>query len=328
MSRPNQPVRFYGCNLCFSAHYITHEQADRLAKRLRMLGYNAVRFHHYESELVDRSGGSSVQLNPQKLDQLDYLFAALKKQGIYITTDLYVSRPVLAAEVWPGETGDVGMDEFKMAVPVNERAFANFRAFSEALLGHRNPYTGVTWAEDPALAWLSLINEGNPGNFINSMTPRLRRDWVAAWEKWLEARYPDSAARTEALGGVSPAEPFPPSAEKARQVFEVFLAENQEDLMRRCREFLSAMGCKALLTNMNAWTNPIQLQATRTSTWTIRSSWSVPGACLRAVRTRALWRRVRLAAGTAPPSVFSTGRSPSASTTTPGQAASAALGAS
>lgn len=264
-NRPNEPVRFYGVNLCFSAHYITHEQADRLAERLWRTGYNAVRFHHHEWELVDRSGGKSTVLNREKLDQLDYLFAALKKRGIYVTTDLYVSRPVFASEVWPGETGDVGMDEFKMAVPVNERAFANFREFATALLDHKNPYTGLRWAEDPALAWLSLINEGNPGNFISGLTPRLKRDWVRAWEDWLAEKYPSEAARRDALGGANPTEPFPPTGERARLVFEVFLAENQQRLMERCRAFLRELKCSALLTNMNAWTNPIQLQATRTT---------------------------------------------------------------
>jgi hypothetical protein len=262
--RPNEPVRWYGVNLCFSAQYLTHDQADRLAERLRMLGYNAVRFHHYESELIDRSGGNSVTLNPQKLDQLDYLFAALKKRGIYMTTDLYVSRPVFAAEVWPGETGDVGMDEFKVAVPVNDRAFANYKAFATALLGHVNPYTGMTWAADPALAWLSLINEGNPGNFVGSLTPRLKADWVRAWQSWLNAKYPDASKRSEALGGANPTDPFPPSNDRAVVTFNVFLAENQIQLMERCRQFLGQLRCGALLTNMNAWTNPVQMQATRT----------------------------------------------------------------
>lgn len=259
--RPGEAVRFYGINLCFSAQYLSHEESDRLARRLRMLGYNAVRFHHYESELVDRSNGDGLTLRPDRLDQLDYLFAALKKQGIYMTTDLFVSRPIRAASIWPGETGDAGMDEFKMAVPVNERAFANFRAFAEKLLGHVNPYTGATWGRDPALAWLSLINEGNPGNFIGNLTPRLRADWIRAWREWLTRAYPDEARRREALGGV--ADSFPPSGEKAELVFAKFLAENQRSLLSRSRAFLKGLPCSAYLTNMNSWTNPIQMMAVR-----------------------------------------------------------------
>ncbi|MCC6444390.1 MAG: hypothetical protein IT210_13175, partial [Armatimonadetes bacterium] len=58
--RPKEAARFYGFNLCFSAQYLSHVQSDRLAARLRRLGYNAVRFHHYESELVDRSQETST----------------------------------------------------------------------------------------------------------------------------------------------------------------------------------------------------------------------------------------------------------------------------
>ncbi len=34
------------------------------------------------------------------------------------------------ADIYAGEPGNIGMDEFKMAVHVNERAFANFKAFA------------------------------------------------------------------------------------------------------------------------------------------------------------------------------------------------------
>ena len=94
---PDQARRFYGVNLCFSAQYLSHDQADRLAERLARLGYNAVRVHHYEGELI---GGqtNSTTLNPQRLDQLDYLAAALFRHGLYLTTDLFVS----AARAVPG----------------------------------------------------------------------------------------------------------------------------------------------------------------------------------------------------------------------------------
>ena len=90
--RPDQPARFYGVNLCFSSQYLTHPQSDQLAERLLRLGYNTVPLHHYESELTENTP-DRTRLNPQKLDQLDYLFTALTKRGIYVTTDLYVSRP-------------------------------------------------------------------------------------------------------------------------------------------------------------------------------------------------------------------------------------------
>jgi len=258
--RPKEPVRFYGVNLCFSAQYLSHEQSDRLAERLHRLGYNTVRLHHYEGMLVDRTQGTSTRLKPEALDQLDYLFYALKRRGIYITTDLFVSRPVFAHEVWDGAQGDVGMDEYKMAVPVNERAFENFKAFTKALLSHVNPYTKMRWGDDPALAWLSLINEGNPGNFLHLLNGRLREDWTRAWNRWQTRTSGSSAAP-------APDTQHPPpwsDGSPDRLRFNVFLAENQRDFFERTRAFLrDELGCKALLTNINAWTNPLQMQAVR-----------------------------------------------------------------
>ncbi|NLC59574.1 MAG: hypothetical protein GX774_22270 [Armatimonadetes bacterium] len=268
---PRKPVRFYGVNFCFSALYLPHEQADRLAERLWRLGYNAVRIHHYEGELVDRSSGTSTRLKPEALDQLDYLVAALKQRGLYVTTDLYVSRPVFAHEVWEGATGDVPMDDFKMAVPVNERAWANFAQFTRALLDHVNPYTGLRWAEEPALAWLSLINEGNPGNFLGRLQGRLGEDWTRAWNRWLTERYPDPEARARALG-IAPGQqlsepiPLPPRLDDSPSglLLSVFLAETERRFVERTRRLLrDELRCPALLTDCNAWTNPLQLQAIR-----------------------------------------------------------------
>lgn len=253
--QPQKPVRFYGVNLCFTGQYLSHEQADRLAERLHRLGYNAVRLHHYEGPLVDRSHYTSTTLKPNELDQLDYLFAALKRRGIYITTDLFVSRTIFAAEIWPGETDDVGMDEFKMAVPVNERAFANYRSFATALLNHMNPYTHMRWADDPTLAWLSLINEPNPGNFIGSMTPRLRADYERAWKKWLQVNRPQQTDL---------AMPVSNDGSQTWILMNVFLAENQRAFVERARHMLrNDLKCNAMITNWNAWTNPIQMEAIR-----------------------------------------------------------------
>ncbi|MEI7730923.1 MAG: hypothetical protein WCO56_15215 [Verrucomicrobiota bacterium] len=271
--RPQTPERFYGINLCFSALSLSHAESDRLAERLARLGYNSLRVHHYEGELVDRSPGTGVQLKADKLELFDYLFAALKQRGIYITTDLFVSRPVPAAAIYEGEPGNIGMDEFKMAVHVNERAFANYQAFARTLLDHQNPYTKLRYADDPALAWLSLVNEDCPGNFIGGLKGKLRDDWQRAWNRWLAARYPNRPALVQALGKLpddqDPAKGNVPlqnvyAGSAAATQFNVFLTETERDFVARTRKFLrEELRCHALLTDLNAWTNPLQMQAAR-----------------------------------------------------------------
>ena len=271
--RAQTPARFYGINLCFTAQYLKHEDADQLADRLVRIGYNAVRIHHYESELVKRGPGNAGQFVPEKLDQLDYLFAALKKRGIYVTTDLYVSRTVAMSDVYEGETGVLEMDAFKMAAHVNDRAFENYKTFARALLNHENPYTKLRYAADPALAWLSLINEDNPGNFIAKLKGKQREDWQRAWNRWLAARYPDRTELKRALGNLSddqnPAKGNVPFQNiygpgPGPTTFNTFLAEIERDFYQRTKKFLrDELHCQALLTDCNAWHNPVQMQAVR-----------------------------------------------------------------
>ena len=199
--QPHKPVRFYGVNFCFSAHYITHEQSDQLAERLARLGYNAVRFHHYEGELTEGQR-DRTQLNPQKLDQLDYLFAALVRRGIYVTTDLYVSRPVNIATILPDFPAgrSEAMNSFKVLAVINDKAFENWKDFARNLLTHVNPYTQRAYKDDPGLAWLSLINEGNLGNYLSLI--KEIPDYRRAWNRWLINRYGDRAGLAAAWGSI------------------------------------------------------------------------------------------------------------------------------
>jgi hypothetical protein len=283
-------VRFYGVDLCCTAQFLPHALADRLADRLVRLGYNTVRIHHHERDLVERTP-DALRLRADTLDQLDYLFAALKRRGIYVTTDLYVSRVVAVSEVFPDQPaqgpnpqwtfenyyrvgpGSFDVQQFKLAVMINERAYANYKAFARTLLEHRNPYTGLRYADDPALGWLSVMNEDCPGNAVGGLQGPLRDEWQRAWNRWLAARYPNRAALGQALG------PLPEGQDAARGTvplqnlrvqgpvtvaFNAFLAEVERAFFTRTQTFLrDELHCPALLTDCNGWTNTVQLQAAR-----------------------------------------------------------------
>jgi hypothetical protein len=271
--RPDTARRFYGVNLCVGAQYLGHAEADRLAERLMRLGYNTVRLHHYERPLVEGQADTTT-FNPERLDQLDYLFAALAKRGIYISTDLYVSRPVTNKEIGIGRPGEVGMDRFKILVPVYDPAWQNWKRFSRALLEHVNPYTGKRYADDPALAWLSLINEGNFANFFSELRNIVQ--WRKAWNAWLAKRYPERAALAAAWAGQlkETEDPSKGTVEFPDQVYitggrardcMVFLSDTDSGFAQRMIRFVREdLGCRALLTNTNGWINYATSQAART----------------------------------------------------------------
>jgi hypothetical protein len=254
-AEPGKPQRFYGINLCYSAQYLSREQVDRLLDRLVLLGYNTLRIHHYESGLTTPTDQPGFAWDPVKVDQLDYLMAGCAKRGLWLTTDLYVSRPVSAAQI--GLEGDkIAMDRFKILVPVHEGAFQDWAAFARKFLDRVNPYTGVRVADDPALAWLSLINEGPIANFWGEICQM--PEWQAAWTRWVLEEFPEAKIRGQILGSGSPdAEgklPMPGSLSgnsPASRLAAVFVAVMEKKAYERMRDFLrKELRCDALLTNM------------------------------------------------------------------------------
>ena len=269
---PRVARRFYGVNFCFSSMYLSHEQSDRIAERLARLGYNAFRIHHYERELTEGQT-PTTRLNPQKVEQFDYLMAALIRRGIYLTTDLFVSRGIPWREVGIDKDGQVPMDTFKILVPVHSGAYRNWQEFTRSFLGHTNAYTLRRYADEPALAWIAMINEGNFGNFFKDI--QTIPEWKEAWNQWLGKRYPGRAALAASWGSDlkvhedaanrSVAMPDKLSAEgsRARDCI-LFLAETERDMVRKMKAFLrEELKCKALVSNSSSWTRFTTDQAAR-----------------------------------------------------------------
>ncbi|OAM87271.1 hypothetical protein AW736_23745 [Termitidicoccus mucosus] len=168
-NRPGVRARFWGVNIVQMANFLnTHAQADQLAARLARSGYNTVRLHLFDEYLVSSSisaGGDSWDLDTARLEKLDYLFYALKQQGIYINIDLYGSRgfsETEAASFGPGITTSIAKNNCKGLFAISDAALESWKNFATNLLTHANPYTGLTWAADPALIGICPVNENPP----------------------------------------------------------------------------------------------------------------------------------------------------------------------
>ena len=133
-------------------------------------GLNSVRIHHYETDLVGWDAPDSLTFREEQLDRFDYLMAACKREGLYVTTDLYVSRPVRRAEIFGEGEGTIPQDDFKMLVLVHEGAYANFAEFSRRLLTHVNPTQA--FPRGRSRPTLVVVNEGNGGTSSGVSTAR------------------------------------------------------------------------------------------------------------------------------------------------------------
>lgn len=231
--KPGERVRFFGPNLCFSACFQGKEECERLAERFARMGYNTVRFHHYDGMVSDGKAAKSTALDPVALDKLDYLFHCMKQKGLYISIDLYTIRRLRKGEI-PELPEESVYQEYKGLVPLLDSAMANWQEFSRNLLSHENPYTGLTWAEDPALFSICTLNE-DITYATWSRTPAVRELYEARFEQWAAKRAIDMDDEDQRSGAFT------------RFLTDLHIAAFEEEL----RFLKDELGVKALITDVN-----------------------------------------------------------------------------
>jgi hypothetical protein len=286
--KPDIPQRFYGVNLSFTANYPEPDIAKRMAKRFAMLGYNAVRVHHYDGGFVQGSADDTT-LNPEQMAKWDALMAACIHEGIYITTDLYVSRSVKWRTVGIDKPGPIEMNEFKVLVAVHEGAWENLKQFTRNWMQHVNPHTGRAYKDEPALAWLALTNEGNFGNFLNEMQGI--PEWRQAWSAWLAEKRKQEPEAYKGIDDALPKNIY--GSGRTIVAFKLFLKDMELRFVTRAKAFLrDELKCRALVTNMSCWTNYAVDQIPRETLYDfvddhfyvdhprfIENPWRLPSAC-------------------------------------------------
>ncbi|MDQ0290781.1 hypothetical protein [Oligosphaera ethanolica] len=233
--RPDQPLRFYGTNICSGGPYTSKEWAERLADRIATYGFNVLRLHHHDGGMTMKD--NTTQLNPESMDQLDYLVHCLKQRGIYITTDLYISRRLPKGEIpeYPDVLSDI--TAYKAMFWLLDSVWRNWRTYCENYLNHVNPYTGLTIKDDPALISVSIINEGNIKSCwaANAFTRQLYEERFNAW-----------LAQNKADDQGVP--------EQRNQLFERFLTETYEKRFAQMTSFLREQGVRCPLSDQNMGT--------------------------------------------------------------------------
>jgi hypothetical protein len=212
-SAPSIPVRFFCCT---GPDWVFDRpegpDPEAFAEAVRRQGYNMVRYHYLDFRLagqpkwgrkIDAAGIAAFDaraadgqaLDPAGLDLLDRLNAALKRRGIYLFLDAMSSvTGYYPANPW---TRDHGAPDLKALMYGDPAARAHYRQAVTQLLTHRNPYTGLSLAEDPMVAVILGCNELENNIWAYS-------GWKTAllqpWRAFLARRYPDPAAWQAAWG--------------------------------------------------------------------------------------------------------------------------------
>ncbi|MCX5694951.1 MAG: carbohydrate binding domain-containing protein [Candidatus Omnitrophica bacterium] len=207
-------AKFWGTNLCMSACFPTHLQAEMLANRIAYFGFNAVRLAHldysfepggifedicpaYKNPQMKKTG----TLSRKQLDNLDYFIYQLKQRGIYVDFILLCSRFFTEADgIVDGEK--LGMAA-KPASMFDKKLIELQKKFAKNLLTHYNPYTKLRYCDDPTIALLEITNENSiiqtwknnnlNGSIFGANKNALPEYYVKQldnlWNAWLKERY-------------------------------------------------------------------------------------------------------------------------------------------
>ncbi len=188
-------IRLLGVNLCFSACFPRHEDADQIAPRMARFGINCVRLHHMDTSASPQGllKDDRRTVDPAQLERLDYLISRLKANGIYVDMNLHVGRNFPGLPEGPGISFDKGLDHFMPQMIEMQHEYAR------DLLMHVNPYTGKSYADEPAVALIEISNEDGliqewSWGALDALPPFYQDELARQWNDWLKARYANAAA--------------------------------------------------------------------------------------------------------------------------------------
>ncbi len=195
------PVKFFGVNIGFAAAAPDKPVAEAMAAELASCGVNFVRLHALDSTymgLIDYTKETTQSISKDVLDKLDYFVYCLKQKGIYIHLDTSVIRIYKEGDGFSKEKADIFLNTngYLMSTHFHdERVMELDLAFALELITHVNPYTGMSYAEDPVVAVIQFANESSitwyaTPNVQNVFTRELNQKF----NTWLRSKYKTRAA--------------------------------------------------------------------------------------------------------------------------------------
>ena len=155
-------MRFWGVNMAIEACFPDEEKAPEIADQLARWGINLVRFHHIDTDwgksFIDGTKNDTRHLDAANVAKFDRLFAELKKRGIWTVLTLNIHRKYKEGDgVRDWELLGIG----KGATYFNPKLIELQHEFSRKVLEHVNPHTGLSYAADPAVMGIELLNENS-----------------------------------------------------------------------------------------------------------------------------------------------------------------------
>jgi len=133
-------------------------------------------------------------LSKEALDKLDYFIYQLKENGIYVDLNLLVARRFTPEDGLPREIESVEWKDQQALGFFMEEIENLEKEYARQLLTHFNPYTGMTYAEDPVIAFVEIVNEqGLVNSWLMGVLDKLPEVFKSRlkekWNNYLLSKY-------------------------------------------------------------------------------------------------------------------------------------------
>ncbi len=197
-TKDDQRVRLFGISLAGAANFPREEDAPKIARRLRSLGFNAVRLHHLDTVLSDSEDkppgilttGAFPSFNQSAVQRLKVLIDALRHEGIYVNLNLHVGysfryvvdqlTPLVSGENMPFASSPLHLFEPRMIALQVEYAKQLIRR--------------LDLNNDPALAMIEINNESSlvgawQRKDVDGLQGEYQRLLQQQWQRWAVRQY-------------------------------------------------------------------------------------------------------------------------------------------
>lgn len=205
-------VRFWGTNVEFSANKPPADKARRTAAWFASYGVNFVRMHKLANPgwqgLGSRVSGSVY--DSEDLERFDFFCHQLREHGVH-----YAFSPIWALQVFEGDRDKLLAYDELVAHADGKPTTRGLVWFATDvqdlhietlvnLVGRRNAVSGLRYADDPALVYVEIQNEGD-AFWFSVMTdvaryPTYKKLVAEKFSAWLVDRYGNEDTLKEAWG--------------------------------------------------------------------------------------------------------------------------------
>lgn len=186
-----QRIRLWGVNVTEwspgSTQIPSKQDAPIWAATLARYGVNCVRLQFLDliapRGLIAAGRNDTRAFDPDQLDREDFFLAELEKRGIYIDFNLLVGRPFKAGD---GVADADKIHEGAKGISLYDKTLIDLQKdYARQLLTHVNPYTGRTYAGDPAVAIVEINNENAIWLGFRGPSPFYDRELDTIYNGWL-----------------------------------------------------------------------------------------------------------------------------------------------